>query len=134
MRSGGRGGDGTAVRGPAPPSPFADELFALPQLSLQMGELLPDLPGRQDAPQAASFAVPPFRVLVRRRGLRVMTCTAVAVGPFLHRHNTQRTLDCCATQLARFYHFGSVPCTGQGSSPAASRRMISAARGSSGST
>ena len=35
-------------------------LFALPQVSLQMGELLPDLLQRQDAPQAAAVAVPPF--------------------------------------------------------------------------
>ena len=131
MRWGGRGGGGTAVRRSC--STFAARRRACsPSLSARFrwANFCP-ICSSVRMRQAAAFAVPPFRILVRRRGLRVMTYTAVALGPFLHRHKTQRTLDCHGTQLARFFHFGSVPCTGHGSSPAASRRMFSAARGSS---
>jgi hypothetical protein len=41
-----------------------------------MGELLPNLLGRQDAPQVATLAVPPLRVLLRRRGVGMVAYSA----------------------------------------------------------
>ena len=60
---------------------LAEELLALRHVSLQVGELLLDLLGRQDAPQTAALAVPPLRVLACRCGVRMATLVVMMVGP-----------------------------------------------------
>jgi len=70
----------------------------------------------------------------RRRGIGMVARISVALHPLLHRHITQRNHRLHGAQLAGFFHFGLLLCSGHGSSPATSRRMFSAASGSSGST
>jgi hypothetical protein len=50
----------------------------------QMCELLPGLFDCQDAPDGAALAVPPFRILLRRRGMRIVTLKPMVLDPFLH--------------------------------------------------
>jgi hypothetical protein len=49
-----------------------------------MCELLPRLFDCQDAPDISALAVPPFRILLRRRGARVVALATMVRSPFLH--------------------------------------------------
>jgi hypothetical protein len=48
-----------------------------------MRELLPELLDRQDAPDISALAVPPLRILLRRRGMRIVASKPMALNPFL---------------------------------------------------
>ena len=51
---------------------------------LEVSELLADLLARQDAPDVSALAIPPLRVLLRRRRVRMVPLKAMTFGPGLN--------------------------------------------------
>ena len=72
------------------PSGHPTEARPGPGFPPQVGELLPDLCGRQDAPDGSphrvwvALALPSLWVLPSRRGVRVVALATMVHSPFLH--------------------------------------------------